>query len=225
MISKKIIVFSLLTITTLLISQQPPVNNSKIIVLHGCSSSGKSSVAQQLQNLYADEDKPFFYLPMDTFLSMLPKKWLNLNPHDNDCPAVAEDGLQFAVHEGALETPIIKIIIGKTVINTAHAMTHCLHSLAQNNNNVIFEGAFPCWLFDDIEQLKQTHTIHIINIQCDLATMEAREIQRNGLIGLTRSQYQDPEYRYGSYDYIVNTSHQSPSAAAQEVKAFIDNQK
>src|SRR5690606_35835197 len=47
-----------------------------IIIIQGCSSSGKSSTAQELQNLYANDNKPFVYLPMDNFLSFLPKNGL-----------------------------------------------------------------------------------------------------------------------------------------------------
>ncbi len=199
-----------------------------IIIIHGCSSSGKSSTAKALQNLYATDNKPFFYLPMDDILCMLPKKWVNPNPRDEKNQVTVSDGLQFIKQiDPHSSQPTIKILIGQTIVNASYGMIKMVDALASAHNNVIFEGIFPAWLFEDIEKLRKTHTVYIIAITCDLAIMEQREIQRNnGLIGITRSQHGNPEYwSYNNYDLIVDTSNICPQEAAQLIKNFIDQSK
>jgi len=196
-----------------------------IIIIQGCSSSGKSSTAQELQNLYANDNKPFVYLPMDNFLSFLPKKWLNFNPHDSQFNETADDGIRFiSVQDENSVQSLIKLTIGQTALNAFNGIVKCISGLAKCNNNVIFEGAFPSVLFKNIEQLKCKYAVIIINVTCDLKIMEKREIQRNGMIGLARSLSENPEFQYDNYDFVVDTSDITPAEAAQQIKAFIEVQ-
>jgi len=219
--TKKFILLSLITASISIFSIETTQSSKPtIIILHGCSSSGKTSVAKELQSIYAADHKPFIYLPLDTFLSMLPINWINLTPHGQKCNDL--DGLQFITTQKDSESaPITNIVIGQTIINALRGIIHSIDAFAQCNNNVIFEGAFPVLFFDDIKLLKRTYTIYIVNVTCDLAIMEDREIKRDGIKGLTRGQYLDPEYHYSNYDFSVDTSNISSHDAAQQIKTWI----
>lgn len=199
-------------------------SQSTIIVIHGCSSSGKSSTAKILQSLYAAENKPFMLLPTDVFLSFLPKKWVNFSPHDQDFNNVFPDGIRFINIEKNLSLePRIKTVAGKTIVNALYGTIHAVDAFAKYNNNIIIEGAMTIPLLQEFEKFKGTHQLYIITITCDLAIMQERELKRDGIVGLAKSQYEDPQYYYNNYDFTVDTSSISPQEAAQKIKNFVDN--
>ena len=50
------------------------MKNGKIIFLNGTSSSGKTSIAKELQQILKE---PYLLVSIDNFISMLPQKYLN----------------------------------------------------------------------------------------------------------------------------------------------------
>ena len=141
----------------------------KIILLNGTSSSGKTSIAKELQRI---SDEPYLQLGIDNFINLLPKRYFGIEPADNE-PAyegfkwilpVGEtmkarikgfissptssvtqmiDEYKRAIEELGLSDSImqkgVKIETGSVFKQLISGMHHSIVSLASSGNNVIFD--------------------------------------------------------------------------------------
>ncbi len=182
---------------------------SKIIFLHGCGSSGKTSIAKAIGH-----ESPELWLSfgVDTFIDMIPfgrqEPYLKFIPGQNDrgptCYAEsgAEGGKLFSV------------------------MPQFAEMLADRGNNLIIDEV----LFDEnalkayVHHLKD-HTVYYIGVFCDLAVMQEREIlRRDRCIGLSNDQIDRVHQGVlNSYDFKVDTTAISPFEAASLILKFVDD--
>ena len=103
-------------------------NNGKIILLNGTSSSGKSSLAKQLQ---IDLDEIYLHLQIDVFLQQLPVKakftleglGKLMDGFNYSCSAIARSGnnviVDTVLQEPGWVKPCIKAYIGLEVVAVA----------------------------------------------------------------------------------------------------------
>ena len=67
------------------------------------------------------------------------------------------------------------------------------------------------------EQL-HSHTVYFVGVHCDLATLQAREIQRGDReIGLSNDQFNKVHAGIRHYDITVNTTHTSSETIANNI--------
>lgn len=177
---------------------------SRIVLLNGVGSSGKTSIAKALQ---AITRMRFLHVAMDAFLDMLPLAYQD-HPDSFRYEALTEDGHpSIAIHAGP---------VGESVMRGLRA---AVAALAQEGNNLIVDDV----LFgeqggvSDYRHRLAGHDLMLVGVHAPLEVLEAREKARGDrLIGLARWQF--PRVHAGIiYDLEVETSNASPEACAQAI--------
>jgi len=165
------------------------MKNGKIIFLNGTSSSGKTSIAMELQQIL---EEPYLLVSIDNFISMLPQKYLN-----------GEDS----------ET------LNKAVQNIIPGMHHSISALASSGNNVIVDHVLQerQWLKECVNVLSDFQVI-FVGVRCPLEELELRERKRgNRKKGIARFQY-DLVHSHNIYDIEVDTFKYKPLECAMQIK-------
>lgn len=176
---------------------------SRIILLNGVGSAGKSSIARALQDITT---LPFLHVSMDSFLDMLPAAYL-------DHP----DGFTFEtiLQQGA---PAVEIKTGALGARLMRGMRRAMAGLAAEGNNLIIDDVL---LDSDAEEYRTQlagHDVSCIGVMAPLAVLEQRERDRKDrMIGLARWQY-DRVHQGLDYDLTVDTSRESPALCAARIK-------
>ncbi len=165
------------------------MKNGKIIFLNGTSSSGKTSIAKELQQIL---EEPYLLVSIDNFISMLPQKYLN-----------GEDPKTF-------KKAIFKIIPG---------MHHSISALASAGNNIIVDHVLEQkeWLKECVNALSDFQVL-FVGVRCPLEELEQREHKRrNRKKGMARFQY-DLVHSHNIYDIEVDTFKYKPLECARKIK-------
>ncbi|HHE37057.1 MAG TPA: chloramphenicol phosphotransferase [Candidatus Cloacimonetes bacterium] len=165
------------------------MRNGKIIFLNGTSSSGKTSIAKELQKIL---EEPYLLVSVDNFISMLPQKYLN-----------GEDSKT----------------LGKAVLNIIPGMHHSISALALSGNNIIVDHVLEKeeWLKECVNVLSDFQ-VFFVGVRCPLEELELRERNRgNRKKGMARFQY-DLVHSHNIYDIEVDTSKYKPLECARQIK-------
>lgn len=185
---------------------------SKIILLNGAGSSGKTSIAKSIQYL---SDDPWITFGIDTFIDMTPaftdenknKKYLSFTPGKNEYGQT----IYVESHEN-----------GRKLFET---MPDFAKLLADKGQHIIIDEV----LFDDdhlksyIHQLSD-HIVYFVGVYCDLSVMRNREILRgNRAIGLSNDQFDRVHQGLREYDMIVNTNQSDFFENAKTILRFIED--
>lgn len=186
---------------------------SKIILLNGASSSGKTSVARGIQHC---SKTSWLTFGVDTFIEMMPypspdKK----NAYFSGTPGKNNHG------------PTVSIETTEKGAKLFGAMADFASLLADDGHDVIVDEV----LFTDaqlrlyVEKLK-AHTVYFVGIYCDLALMQEREfLRRNRSLGLSNDQAERVHKGTREYDLVVDTSRLSAFEAAQKIIARIESKQ
>jgi chloramphenicol 3-O phosphotransferase len=149
--------------------------SAQIILLNGVGSSGKSSIAKQLQKIAS---KPFLHVQMDDFCAMLPEA---LQDHP--------DGLVF---EEASENgkPLVVVKTEPVGARAMRGMRHAIAAMAAQGNNLIVDDVMLENEHEEYVALLSGFETFFLGVFAPLDVLEARERQRGDrLIGLARWQY------------------------------------
>jgi chloramphenicol 3-O phosphotransferase len=166
------------------------MSNGNIIFLNGTSSSGKTGIAKTLQGIL---DEPYLHFCIDTFLWMLPDRYLS---------------------QEALPT------VGPKVISGMH---HCIAASASIGNNIIVDHVLEQeqWL-KECTRLLADLPVLFVGVRCPLEELERRERTRNRQRGTARSQF-DLVHAHGVYDLEVDTYAHNPMDCALQIKDALRN--
>jgi chloramphenicol 3-O phosphotransferase len=164
----------------------------RIILLHGASSSGKSTLARAIQ---VQLDEPFLHLSSDQMVGMLPER------RDADGP--------FAWWTG-LRPPFF------------HGFHRCIPAFALTGNDLVVEHIIElaAWR-DELAELLRGLDVFLVGVHCDLDTLDRRERERGDRrIGEGRAHVEvDGIHTFGPYDHEIDTTDRAPEAAAADVIA------
>ncbi len=194
-----------------------------IILIGGLSSSGKTSVARELQKLYAQQSTAYLHVPIDAFMQFLPEQWFSMNAHAKI--ERQESGITFIDQRDA-HGPKTKIQVGPVAMQLLQCYFPTLKLLAQNGNNIISDAVFNSdFLKYGMNQL-EGFRVFSIGIRCSLEITQAREFARGaadgGYIGLSRWYAEETDANtHDLCDLIVDTSNKSPQEAAREIFEFV----
>jgi chloramphenicol 3-O phosphotransferase len=167
-----------------------PERISRIILLNGASSAGKSTLSKAIQRAL---DEPFLHLASDYFSVILPErrdaegafKWL-----DNVRPRYF-DGFQ-----------------------------RCIAAFAAAGNDLIVDHVieFRSWR-EDLRRLLRPFDVFLVGVHCSLDEIDRRELLRGDRrVGEGRSHVEDDHiHGFGPYDYEVETTGREPAELAQDV--------
>ncbi len=185
-----------------------------IVLLNGVGSSGKSSIAKELQKMAVE---PFLHVEMDAFLSMLPEAY-----HDHP------DGLSF---ETTIvdEKPSVFAKTGPAAERVLSGMRHAIAEMAAAGNNlivdeVIFGNTTTEYgnAVSEYRTLLSPFRVFWVGVFAPLEILEERERQRRDrLIGLARWQY-ERVHQGMTYDLEISTGRASARECAQIIKERFD---
>ncbi len=166
-----------------------------IIILNGPSSSGKTSILRELQNML---EEPFLEAGIDKFIWMLPKRYLN-RPLWDDVLGKADTAGQYG-HQ--LVTGMHRAIEVLSLSGLNVLADHVLVEESWRRDCAVRFGRLPAFL---------------VGIRCPLEVLEEREKERRDrTLGQARLQY-GVIHEPGFYDVEVDTSRNSVRECARLV--------
>ncbi|ANF97840.1 chloramphenicol phosphotransferase CPT family protein [Paenibacillus bovis] len=174
-----------------------------IVLLNGTSSSGKTSISNELIN---QKEILFHHLSLDEFFDnyndFVNNKLIGTSPKEIDHQVVSQivDDSVFSVYHSTVKlfSEMGLNVIADTVMDSDKRFNECLDMFA--DQSVLFVG-----------------------VQCskeELARREQKRGDRN--IGLADFQF-DQIYRFDEYDLKVNTEALNPAECAKEILNFIQS--
>jgi chloramphenicol 3-O phosphotransferase len=156
------------------------VENGRVILLNGTSSSGKTTIAMALQEKLLP---PFMYVSIDNFFHLYPEKLLN--------PTTQE------------EVEIISALVPSVI----SGMQRCVAALAQSGNNVLVDHVLQeeKWLKECVDTWTGLE-VFFVGVKCPLEITEKREKERGDrTIGTARYQFKRV-HAHHLYDIELDTS-------------------
>ena len=177
--------------------------SAQIILLNGVGSSGKSSIAKQLQKIAG---KPFLHVQMDDFCAMLPEA-LQDHPDGFAFEEISENG-----------KPLVVIKTGPVGDRALRGMRHAIAAMAAQGNNLIVDDVMLENEREEYEALLSGFETFFVGVFAPLDVLEARERERGDrLIGLARWQY-DRVHRGKKYDLEIDSGSLGPLECATLIK-------
>ena len=177
------------------------MNHGSIIFLNGTSSSGKTSVAHALQDLF---ETPLLYVSVDDFLQTLPTRYVDylsgkIQPSDEELER--------------LRTHLPRLLAG------THAS---IAALASEGNNLVVDYVFeqPSDLLRCVDRLAD-FAVFFVGVHCSLEELERRERQRDRRQGLAKLQF-GLVHAHRIYDLEVDTTSTSAKDCARKIKRVFD---
>jgi chloramphenicol 3-O phosphotransferase len=176
----------------------------QVVLLHGASSSGKTTVARAIQQL---SDDPWLRLGIDAFWNAIDERWMEHGPRAADGFAWLDDAT---------------IVPGPAGQRLAAGMRAAVAACARAENDVLVDDVFidsnwlDAWRFElaDLDWF-------LVGVMAPLSALEERERARgNRIVGEARAQF-DVIHTGIEYHTTVNTASQSPEQCAREILAVV----
>ena len=176
----------------------------RVVLLHGTSSSGKTTVARAVQRL---SDEPWVRLGIDVFWNAIDERWMEHGPRAAEGFAWLEDAT---------------IVPGPVGQRLAAGMRAAVAACARADNHLLVDDVFvdPAWLDGWRSELTGLDWL-LVGVVAPLNVLEEREVARGDRIaGEARSQVEVIHHGI-EYDVTVDTSRQSPEECARAILAAL----
>lgn len=186
-----------------------------VIFLNGASSSGKSTIAKQLQSLMPDY---YLHIGIDSFIAMMPEKTNTLN-HLNS----VSDG--FYWREALIDgKKVSRISAGKYGKSVNYAYRIAVKSLIDSGLKVIVDDVVDgndelmIWR----ELLADTRCV-FIGVKCDEQSLINREQQRENRHNGSAIEQARRVHEGINYDFIVDTTQCSSRQCAEAIQCYLSD--
>lgn len=186
---------------------------ANIILLNGCSSSGKTTLALKLQQILPE---PYQHVALDQFRDGMPGGVRGFNSPDTD-PGAHGLNVVPECREGQWVTNIVFGDYGERILE---GMRRTVATLWQSGCSVIVDDLLfkQSYLQDYLQVLEPTRT-WFIGVRCNSEVVAAREAQRPGRFPGTALAHFEQIHQHGvRYDLEVDTSYNSPRDTAELIK-------
>jgi len=185
------------------------VASGKVVLLHGTSSSGKTTVARAFQQRAND---PWVRLGIDAFWTAIDARWMEFGPR-------ADEGFRWVEREDGFA-----IVAGPVGQRLAAATRASVSATARIGLNVMADDVLidSSWLDAWAEALAGLETL-FVGVHAPLEVLEARERgRRDRVLGEARAQH-DVIHSGVTYDVEVDTAANDADECAQIVEdALLD---
>jgi chloramphenicol 3-O phosphotransferase len=181
--------------------------HGRVVLLHGTSSSGKTTVARAVQ---AHSEAPWLRLGIDTFWNAIDERWMEHGPRAS---------------EGFLWRDDASIVPGPVGDRLAAGMRAAVAACARCGNDILVDDVFidPRWLDEWRAELEGLEWL-FVGVLAPLAVLEERERSRgNRIAGEARAQV-DLIHTGIEYDLTVDTASQSPEECACAILAALESE-
>jgi len=186
---------------------------SKIILLNGCSSAGKSSISEKIMEL---SQEPWLNFSLSTFWNALSPKYKGFGEKSNE-------GLQFILGQDEHGFPVNEVKVNSYGERLFNSIPKVFKQLADDGHNLIIEEVIldQKYLENYKDNLKN-HQVYFLNVDCELLILEKREKARGDrVIGTNRAQYLKMKELNWEYDLKVDNSWISVLDNAKKILEFI----
>lgn len=196
------------------IDQEP----ATIVFMIGTPSSGKTSIAKALQKQLI---QPYLYAPTDTFVSMLPSSYIELEPQHKQGIYFIKDTSQSELRTYAKLGPVAQKL--KT------GLLRAIAGLASAGLNIICEGVI--WekaMLQEAAREWNNFRVFFIHINPSLALIETRESQRKDwhgggerVKGHVLGAYETIKTFGNIYDFEIDTTEMTVAEGAEKIIAYM----
>jgi len=180
---------------------------TRVIVLNGVGSVGKSSTARALQALTRE---PFLHVPMDAFFDMMPPRMVG-----------DAEGIVF---EPTTEQGMASVAIrtGAAFERVMAGMRHAVAAMAGQGNNLIVDDVMLGGEVLEYRSLLAGFSPRFVGLFAPLEVLEQRERDRGDrMAGLARWQHARV-HRDVAYDLEIDTSATTPAESARIIRDAFD---
>lgn len=187
----------------------------QVVLLNGVSSSGKSSISTELQDMLPG---PFLRASIDTFTSMVPERFIAIDPPLGD---VAERGMRVETHDGP-SGPSLILRPGAVFHRFVRGMHRAVAAMAREGNDIIFDDVIydPAYFRSYLEVFEEL-SVWFVGVKIPLHVAERRERQRGDRANGHARGHFDLVHRHGPYDIELDTeAHSAVECAEQIVRAM-----
>ena len=187
-----------------------------IIVLNGCPSVGKTSMAKAIQRTF---ESPYLHVGMDLFwLEVFPWEWAG----------AATNSVQEISIEGASLPKIAQTAqpFGNFFISGLH---HTIAALARMGHNVVVDHVLTDARYvADIVTVWQSFPVWLVGVSCPLETIHQRVAARTdrnwpSYLPMVNWMFDEAhKHTQGVYDLEVDTSRWTPTECAFQIKQVLE---
>lgn len=216
-----------------------------IFFLHGVSSSGKSSIAQELRELFA---RPLISVGIDWLYALLPDKFIGMEesarlgcfyrtvsevPQKLISARVSEGIIEHNSHAqshhtniGATEVIPYEIVFGPAG-QKVHDLTIPLMTVVIGTgldiviDEILYAGEGRAEFLIPYAELLAPREAYFIKVSASLEVLEARERKRDRIIGTARAQLESVHAHGYEYDFEVSTDTATARESAEQILAFV----
>lgn len=180
-----------------------------IILLNGCSSAGKTTLAQAIQEA---SPQPVQCIALDHFRDGMPGKYRGMNSEPDEPGA---RGLNVIPHDGRTE-----LRFGDVGMAVLRGMRRAIAAFAHDGIDVVVDDLLleHDFLVDYLETFADLDVV-FVGVRCDLATVNLREGSRPGRFPGTAAAHYLRVHEGCEYDVEVDTAACSPREGARQVIA------
>lgn len=185
----------------------------RVVLLNGVSSSGKSSISDELQGLLPG---PFLTASIDTFVPMVPEQLIAIDPYPGH---PAEQGMSVETHDGP-SGPYLVLRPGDVFHRFIRGMHRAVAAMAREGNDIIFDDVIydPAY-FESYLDAFEGINVWFVGVKIPLDVVEQRERQRGDrAIGHARGHF-DLVHCHGPYDIEVDAEAHSARRCAEQIVA------
>ena len=178
-----------------------------IILLNGCSSAGKTTLAQAIQEASA---QPIQCIALDHFRDGMPGKYRGMNSAAGEPGA---RGLNIIPRDGRTE-----LRFGDVGLAVLRGMRRAVAAFATSGVDVVVDDLLleRAFLLDYLEAFAGLDVV-FVGVRCDLATVNRRESSRPGRFPGTAAAHYERVHEDCDYDVEVDTAACSPREGARRV--------
>ncbi|WP_405161810.1 chloramphenicol phosphotransferase [Nocardia sp. NBC_01499] len=184
---------------------------SRVILLNGTSSSGKTTLARSIQD---ESDVPFVYWGIDTLFDLVPPNWGG----GRDGPLSRAGFWYDRTGRAADGHPLLVVRYGPVGRRMLESACAAAAAFAHGGDHLVIDemlltpDLLPMWL-NALAGLD----IQLVSVNCPLPVAERREVARGNEIGLARGHFHAVHDHGIPYDMIVDTTTASPAELARTV--------
>ncbi len=185
----------------------------KVILLNGCSSAGKTTLAHAIQRLNPD---PMQYIALDQFRDGMSGRYRGMNSAPEE---PGSRGLNIMPAKGGTQTELRFGDVGNL---TLKGMRRAVAAFASVGIDVVVDDLLleTDFLVDYLDVLNGL-AVTFVGVRCDLATVNARESARLGRFPGTAAAHFDLVHAGCRYDVEVDTVRMTPTQCAEGVLAAV----
>lgn len=181
------------------------MDKGKIILLNGPSSSGKSTIAEILQEIM---DEQYLIIGLDKFHQL----YKDSIPNNFNSPKIPKDISVEDQYEFRNKNP--------SIIKQSLTFHQFLAAFSLAGNNIISDTVIDLKIVEEhLIEILADFPVFLVGVSCSLEELEKREKSRiERRKGLAKEHY-DIMHAYDFYDFEVDTSKLSPRECAEKIKA------